>query len=390
MELSFDNTEIAFAHKSKRDLWRAKKLFQAFSYPFLVDYGPSIANAALTIKLPIKGIIKGTLFHQFCGGETIEESYPSALELHKNGIGAILDYSVEGKGNTESFKRTHGELKHVIQYAAKRPEFPFAVFKCTGIGSFSMFQDAGVNPKGKESVQFKEFYGRFEELCSLAYQNKVKLLIDAEESWIQNAIAEVTYEMMEKYNKDEAIIFNTIQMYRTTRIEEIEKQISAARNGGYKLGFKLVRGAYMEKERERAEELNYHSPIQLDKHSTDADYNKAVTVCFKNRELVEVMAGSHNEESAYHLAKLIQDAGVEHDDKRFWFAQLYGMSDHISFNLAKAGFNVAKYLPYGPVKEVLPYLSRRAKENSSVKGQAGRELNLLDNEIKRRKSIQKG
>jgi proline dehydrogenase len=292
---------------------------------------------------------------------------------------------VEGEGNVESFKATQEELKRVIAYADTRPEFPFAVFKCTGIGAFSMLQEVSTNSNGRESDQYKAFYNRFEELCSLAHQNKVKLLVDAEESWIQKAIDDVTYEMMERFNREEAYIFNTIQMYRTTRVEEINSQIKRAKEKGYKLGFKLVRGAYMEKERERAEEKGYTSPIQIDKQSTDTDYNKAVQLCFEHRDMVEVMAGSHNEESAYLLTKLIQENGIEPSDKRFWFAQLYGMSDHISFNLAKAGFNVAKYLPYGPVKEVLPYLSRRAKENSSVKGQAGRELNLINKEIKRRK-----
>jgi proline dehydrogenase len=387
MKLSFDDTQHAFAHKSNFDLQKAYRLFQTFSYPWLVSNGPKLANFALSIGLPIKGLIKKTIFHQFCGGETITESAKSAIELHANGIGAILDYSVEGGADNQAYAAAFEELKKVILEAANQPAYPFAVFKCTGIGSFSALVAAseGVSLSTKQNNELSDVSSRVHQLCALAAQHNVKILIDAEETWIQKAIDELAVVNMQEFNQEQAIVYNTIQLYRTGRIAEIQHQIAAARAGGYKLGFKLVRGAYMEKERLRAIEKGYVSPIQVSKENTDRDYNEALTLCFENRDVVSVMAGTHNEGSSYLLAQLIAEAKLDKKDDRFWFAQLYGMSDHISFNLAHAGYNVAKYLPYGPVKEVLPYLSRRAQENSSVKGQAGRELSLIITEMKRRK-----
>jgi len=387
MKLSFDDTQRAFAHKSNFDLQKAYRLFQTFSYPWLVNNGPKLANFALSIGLPINGLIKKTIFHQFCGGETITESAKSAIELHANGIGAILDYSVEGEADNHAYIAAFEELKKVILEAAHQPAYPFAVFKCTGIGSFNALVAAseGGSLTAKQTEDLAELSTRVNQLCALAAHHKVKILIDAEETWIQQAIDELVVANMREFNHEQVIVYNTIQLYRTGRIAEIQRQIAAARASNYKLGFKLVRGAYMEKERLRAAEKGYVSPIQVSKENTDSDYDEALRLCFENRDVVSVMAGTHNEASSYLLAQLIADAQLDKKDDRFWFAQLYGMSDHISFNLAHAGYNVAKYLPYGPVKEVLPYLSRRAQENSSVKGQAGRELSLIITEIKRRK-----
>jgi proline dehydrogenase len=387
MKLSFDDTQRAFAHKSNFDLQKAYRLFQTFSYPWLVNNGPKLATFALSIGLPINGLIKKTIFHQFCGGETITESAKSAIELHANGIGAILDYSVEGEADNQAFIAAFEELKKVILEAAHQPAYPFAVFKCTGIGSFNALVAAseGGSLTAKQTEELAELSTRVNQLCALAAHHKVKILIDAEETWIQQAIDELAVANMREFNQEQVIVYNTIQLYRTGRIAEIQRQIAAARAGGYKLGFKLVRGAYMEKERLRAAEKGYVSPIQVSKENTDSDYDEALKLCFENKDVVSIMAGTHNESSSYLLAQLIADAQLDKKDDRFWFAQLYGMSDHISFNLAHEGYNVAKYLPYGPVKEVLPYLSRRAQENSSVKGQAGRELSLIITEMKRRK-----
>ena len=389
MSLLFDNTEIAFKHKSNSDLKKARSLFKAFEFPSIVYFGPKLANLFLKMKLPIKGLIKKTIFHQFCGGETIKESNQFAKELYKNGRGAILDYSVEGEGTVENFKKTFHELKRVIDEAANKPEYPFAVFKSSGIGSFSVLAAKSANNDlyKEQQNQYLDLVERIHFLCKHAHQNNVKLLIDAEETWIQDAVDEIVYNNAKEFNRDDIIIYNTIQLYRKGMIEEINKQIDLARKFGYKIGFKLVRGAYMEKEAERAQEMNYLNPIQDSKEDTDRDYNLALELCFKNRDIVAVMAGTHNEKSCLLLASLIEDDNISKSDDRFWFAQLYGISDHISFNLAYAGFNVAKYLPYGPVKEVLPYLSRRAQENSSVKGQSSRELSLIRKEIKRRKAL---
>lgn len=393
MNLSFDNTEVAFAHKTNADLKKAYRLFQTFGSPFLVKYGPKLTNLALNFGLPIKGIIKKTLFAQFCGGETIAESFPSAKQLYENGIGAILDYSVEGEGTGENFAKAFGELQKVIIEATDKPEYPFAVFKCTGIGNFQMLANVtsalrnGAETTYRDELDYQHFRSRFEALCKLAYENGTKLFVDAEETWIQDAIDEITYQNMANYNIDNTILYNTIQLYRTERIPEMKYRIEEARIGGYKIGFKLVRGAYMEKEAARAAELGYQNPIHRSKKETDDDYNAALKLCFENRDVVSICAGTHNEESSLILAHLLESGEIDRNDDRFWFAQLYGMSDHISYNLAASGYNVAKYLPYGPIKEVLPYLSRRAQENSSVKGQAGRELTLISAELKRRRLV---
>ena len=391
MKLSCENTEIAFAHKSNLGLQKAYWLFKAFGFPFIVNKGPRLANAALNLGLPIKGLIKSTLFSQFCGGETIAECYPSAKQLYKNRIGAILDYSVEGEGTGEDFAKAFGELQKVIIEATDKPEYPFAVFKCTGIGNFKMLMNVTnamrevENTTYRDDLDFQHFRSRFEALCKLAYENNTKLFVDAEETWIQDAIDEIAYQNMALYNKEKAIVYNTIQLYRKDRIPEMKYRIEEARIGEYKIGFKLVRGAYMEKEANRAVEFGYDNPIQNSKKDTDEDYDEAIRLCFECRDVVSFCAGTHNEKSSLFLAQLIDESDVAVNDDRFWFAQLYGMSDNISYNLAAAGYNVAKYLPYGPIKGVLPYLSRRAQENSSVKGQASRELNLIQQEIKRRK-----
>lgn len=391
MNLSFDNTEVAFSHKSNRDLKKAYRLFQAFNYPFLVNHGPRLANIALNLRLPIKPIIKNTLFAQFCGGETIQESYPTAKQLYASGIGAILDYSVEGEGTGEDYIKAFGELQKVIIEATDKPEYPFAVFKCTGIGMFPMLENKsaellhGDETDKEDDLDYQHFKSRFEALCKLAYENNTKLFVDAEETWIQPAIDYITYKNMAVYNRDKAIVYNTIQLYRKGRITEMERQITKAKNAGYKIGFKLVRGAYMEKEGARAKEMGYENPINNSKADTDSDYDKAIALCVAHKDVVSICAGTHNEKSSMLLVDLLEEHKIDRKDDRFWFAQLYGMSDHISYNLANEGFNVAKYLPYGPVREVLPYLSRRAQENSSVKGQAGRELRLITTELKRRK-----
>lgn len=387
MDLSFDNTEIAFKHKTTKELQKARRLFGMFNNKFLVEQGPKLASLGLTMGLPIKGMIKNTIFDQFCGGEDIESSYPYAKKLNDNGIGAILDFSVEGEGNEKSYQRAFEQIQQVILYAAGKPGFPFAVFKCTGLGPIELMEkkSAGEKFTRDEEILYQTYIGRVDHLCHLAKENHVRLFIDAEESWIQPAIDDLTYSLMAKYNQEECIVFNTIQLYRKNQIGEIEHQISTARTKGYNIGFKLVRGAYMEKEAERAKTMGYPNPIQDSKEATDTDYNIALRLCFKNRDITQISAGTHNEESCYLLAQLIAEHDVPKNDQRFWFAQLYGMSDHISYNLAADGYNVAKYLPYGPVKDVLPYLARRAKENSSVKGQVGRELRLISKEIIRRR-----
>nr|WP_294858721.1 proline dehydrogenase family protein [uncultured Fluviicola sp.] len=388
--ISFNNTEIAFKHKSNKDLKRAHFLFSVMASPFLVKTGKGLARFGLNIGLPIKGMIKATIFEQFCGGETIEECTSTIDTMWKNHVGTILDYSVEGKTSAEDFEYTTKEIIATIHKAKGNPGIPFAVFKVTGISRFSLLELTNNGTEGISESDLKEYHEtveRVNRICKEAFEASVPVFIDAEESWIQDVIDRITHEMMLKYNKEHAIVFNTVQMYRHDRLEFLMNSITWAKAENIQYGVKLVRGAYMEKERKRAAENNYPSPIQPDKATCDTDYNKALEFLVKPEILthMSLCAGSHNEDSSAYLASLIESKGIDKSNKRIWFAQLLGMSDHISYTLASEGFNVAKYVPYGPVKEVIPYLFRRADENTSVKGQTGRELKLIKEEIKRRK-----
>jgi proline dehydrogenase len=386
--VSFENTEIAFKSKTDKDLNRAYWLFKIIGNPSMVKFGKSATNFALNINLPINGLIKSTIFHQFCGGETINECEKTTKNLASFGIGTILDYSVEGKTSSEDFEKTCLEIIATIEKAKNSKDIPFAVFKVTGIAQHHILEKAN-NPETqlneKEQEQLEAIKSRVERICSKAHESDVAVFIDAEESWIQDIIDRITEEMILKFNKNKAIVFNTLQMYRHDRIAYLKTSLQFALQNEIHYGIKLVRGAYMEKERARALEKGYPSPIQKDKNSSDSDYNLALEIILDNIQHFALCAGTHNEESSLYLSKLIQEKGIESDDKRIYFAQLLGMSDHISYNLSNAHYNVAKYVPYGPVKEVMPYLLRRADENTSVAGQTSRELSLILKEKNRRK-----
>ena len=387
--ISFDNTEIAFKSKTTKDLKRAYWLFKMVASPIMVKFGKWATNIAIKMKLPIDGIIKKTIFKQFCGGVSIEASEATTKELAKFNIQTILDYSIEGKTKEEDFDATVLEIIHTIEQAKNSVNIPFAVFKVTGISLFDILEKAnsGIQNFSKEDLlEYQKVIERVDTICSVAHKNSIPIFIDAEETWIQNTIDDIVLQMSIKYNREKTIIFNTIQLYRHDRLDFLIKEIESAKNGNYKIGVKLVRGAYMEKERERAEQMDYPSPIQVDKESTDRDFNEALKITVENIDIISLCAGSHNEESAIILTELIQKHGISVNDKRIFFAQLLGMSDHISYNLAHENYNVAKYVPYGPVKEVLPYLIRRAEENTSVAGQTTRELSLIIKERRRRKN----
>ena len=385
--LNFDDTKVAFASKTENDLRQAYWLFRLIASPAMMVLGKHASLFALKIRLPIAGIIKKTIFHQFCGGETIAECAKTTKVLDEYQIGTILDYSVEGKDEEVEFEAGFAEIKRTIETAHNNPHIPFCVFKVSGLCRNELLEK--VSSKSElsraESEEYRALEERIDRLCSLAAQTGTPIFIDAEESWIQDTIDDITTEMMVKYNTSKAVVFNTLQMYRHDRLNHLREAHSRASEKGYFYGVKLVRGAYMEKERERAEEKGYPSPIQPDKASTDRDFDEAVKFCLNNLENISFCAGTHNEQSSLDLAEEIDKRKIDRNDPRIYFAQLYGMSDHISFNLSKAGYNVAKYVPYGPVKEVMPYLIRRAEENTSVQGQTGRELKLLMKEIKRRK-----
>lgn len=387
--ISFDNTEIAFAGKSDSDLQWSYRLFKMLGKPWLVKFGKVATNVAFAIRLPIKSLIKKTIFKQFCGGETIAECVDKIQALDQYKIGTILDYSVEGKSADGDLDNTRDEIIRTIDAAKKNKSIPFAVFKVTGIMRTDLLRKAN-NPdtvlNEQEKKDFADAFARIDAICKAAYDADVPVFADAEDSWFQDAIDRMINAMMAKYNKEKAIVYNTIQMYRHDRLEFLKKTLVESKQGNYYIGIKLVRGAYMEKEREEAEKGGYPSPIQPDKASTDRDYDKALELMVAEIDRCSICAGTHNENSSLHLVELLEKHGIAKDDKRVYFAQLLGMSEHISYNLAHAGYNIAKYVPYGPVKEVMPYLIRRAEENTSVAGQTGRELSLIIKEKRRRKA----
>jgi proline dehydrogenase len=386
---SFDNTEIAFAAKSDKDLQWSYRLFKMIGKSWLVKAGNVAQKVAFALRLPVKGIIRRTIFKQFCGGETINECDGKIADLGKFNVGTILDYSVEGKESEADLDQTKDEIIATIKKSKGNDDIPFAVFKPTGICRIDILEkvnDLEAKLTDVEKRDWDNAMNRVDEICKTAFDLDVPLFIDAEDSWYQDTIDRMVDAMMAKYNKEKAVVFNTLQMYRHDRLRFLELSHKKAKQEGYILGVKLVRGAYMEKERERADEKGYVSPIHKDKNATDVDYNLALVYMIENIDKIHFCAGTHNEESSLLLTKLMEKHQIDKTDKRIYFAQLLGMSDHISFNLAHEGYNVSKYVPYGPIKEVMPYLLRRAEENTSVAGQVGRELGLILKERSRRKA----
>ncbi|NVO19426.1 MAG: proline dehydrogenase family protein [Bacteroidetes bacterium] len=385
--VEFNNTEIAFRYKTNAGMRRAYWLFRMISNPGLVKFIKKFTLIALKLRLPVAWAIKPTLYRHFVGGETIEECLATTELLGKYHVRTILDYSVEGGKDIATMERTLAETLRTVENAANNPNIPFAVFKPTAFASAEVLTMASEgktlnNEVVQGIIRFRQYV---DVLCNSAWEKGIPIMIDAEDSWYQDFIDEVVTEMMQKYNKEKAIVFNTLQMYRTDRIDFLKKSIGKARTGNYFLGIKFVRGAYMEKERKRASEMGYPSPIQPDKAATDQSYDEALRISISNLDQMMLFNGSHNENSNMLLVELMESNGIRKDDPRVWFSQLYGMSDHISFNLANAGYNVAKYVPYGPIHNILPYLLRRAEENTAIAGQTGRELSLILAEQKRRK-----
>ena len=382
----FDNTEIAFQYRSDKELKHARFLFSSMGSPTLTNIGIKLTKLALALHLPVKSIIKSTLFDHFCGGETMEDAAQTAAMLGKYGIGTILDYGVEGKESERDFDKAVPEFIKAIKYAATSRNIPFISLKITGFAYFALLEKIHADEKltNDETAAWKRVYGRIDQICQAAADNDIMVLVDAEESWIQKPVDELTNVMMSRYNKAKVIVFNTFQLYRHDRLVFLKESYEAAKTQGYLLGAKLVRGAYMEKERTRAAEKGYPSPIQPDKQAADTDYDAAVLFCLQHLNNLALFIGTHNESSCLKAAKYMQEHGIKANTEKVYFSQLYGMSDNVSFNLAHEGYHVAKYLPYGPVNDVIPYLMRRAQENTSVAGQTGRELSLINKEIKRR------
>ena len=393
MNISFDNTENAFAYKTDKELKGARFLFRTMGFPWFVQVGTRLTPFIMKTGLPVHGLIRKTIFKEFVGGETLEETAAVGSVLGKYGVQVILDYGVEGKEGEDSFDHATEEFIRVINYAATQNNIPFISVKVTGLARFGLLRTldeaprlrSGIHDHEEEIAEWDRVRDRMYTICETAAEKNIGVLIDAEESWIQDPVDRLTIEMMEAFNKEKVIVYNTIQLYRHDRLHFLKLSHRIARQQGFMLGVKLVRGAYMEKERSRANEKGYASPIQPNKESTDRDYNEAVQYCINNLGQISVIVASHNEESNLLAARLLDEKGIPHNHSHIHFSQLYGMSDNITFNLAKEGFNVSKYLPFGPIRDVIPYLMRRAQENSSVSGQTGRELSLIKKELQRRK-----
>jgi proline dehydrogenase len=402
--ISFDNTAIAFAPKSDQELKDAHWLFSMMGKPWLVQLGSRLAPWAINVGLPVKGLIRKTIFRQFVGGETLADTIPVAKKLGEYGVQVILDYGVEGKEGEANYDHARDEFIRVIRFAATQPNIPFMSIKVTGLARFALlekldglmhkaegrslaehYQKALMLLSAEESNEWQRVHERVKQICEAAKAARVGFLVDAEETWIQDPVDALTMQMMEQYNREEVVVYNTIQLYRHDRLAFLKESYQTAEEKDFILGAKLVRGAYMEKERKRAQEKNYPSPIQPDKEASDRDYNEAVRFCIGHLDRIAVIVASHNEYSNSLAAQLMMEKGLPLDHAHVHFSQLLGMSDNITFNLAGAGCRVSKYLPFGPIKDVVPYLMRRAQENTSVGGQTSRELALIQKELKRRK-----
>ncbi|SFA90137.1 L-proline dehydrogenase [Flavobacterium swingsii] len=387
MDKIFDNTQNAFSLKSDTELDRAYFLFKMIAVQPLVRIGTAVTNFALNANLPVEGLIRATVFDHFCGGVSEDDCIPVVDKMFTKGVSSVLDYSVEGKEDEAHFDDAMQMTLKIIDFAKEKKAIPFAVFKPTGFGRFELYEKLGEGQTLTEAEQaeWNRVEQRFEKVCKKAFENDISLLIDGEESWMQDAADELVARMMQKYNKQKPIVYNTLQMYRWDRLDYLKKLHEQAKTEGFYIGMKLVRGAYMEKENKRAEEKGYKSPICESKQATDDNFDAAVSYMINNIDKMAIFAGTHNELSSYTLMQKMQEKGISKNDSRLWFGQLYGMSDNISYNLANEGYNVAKYLPFGPVKDVMPYLIRRAEENTSVAGQTSRELLLIKTERNRRK-----
>ena len=383
----FDNTETAFRLKSDSELERAYFLFKMISIEPLVKIGTAATKFALNMRLPVEGLIRSTVFDHFCGGVNESDCMPVVDNLYDVGVFSVLDYSVEGKEGNDQLDSTLNKILELTDFSETKKAMPFSVFKPTGLGRFELYQKISekIECSDEEVEEWERVVNRFDNACNAALNANITLLIDAEESWMQNAADQLCEKMMLAYNKERAVVFNTLQCYRWDRFNYLKEAHRKAKEGGYKLGYKIVRGAYLEKENDRAEEKGYTSPMHKSKQATDDCFNKILNYILSNIDDIELFIGTHNEESVYLAMDLMKEKNIAINDSRVWFGQLYGMSDHISFNLGVLGYNIAKYIPFGPVKDVMPYLIRRAEENTSVAGQTSRELSLLKREKERRK-----
>jgi len=387
MKQIFENTAIAFDLKTDSELERAYFLFKLIANEPLVRIGTAVTNFALKAHLPVDGLIRATVFDHFCGGTSEQDCLPLIDRMFQKGVCSVLDYSVEGKEEEAQFDKALENTLRTLDFVKEKEAIPFAVFKPTGFGRLSLYEKVGAKEPLSETEQkeWERICYRYDTVCKKAFNLDVTLLIDAEESWMQDAADELAVAMMEKYNTEKAIVFNTLQTYRWDRLDYLKRLHKTAQIKKFHIGMKVVRGAYMEKENDRAAERGYPTPICATKNATDLNFDATASYMLQNLENMAIFAGTHNEASSYRILEIMESEGIPCNNPKVWFGQLYGMSDHISYNLAAKGYNVAKYLPYGPVRDVMPYLIRRAEENTSVAGQTNRELELIKQERRRRK-----
>ncbi|MBT8244780.1 MAG: proline dehydrogenase [Winogradskyella sp.] len=383
----FNNTQTAFSLKTDSELERAYFLFKMISKEPLVRIGTAVTKFALNASLPVEGLIRSTVFDHFCGGVNEKDSLPVIDKMFTKGVSSVLDYSVEGKEYDAQFDEVCEKILKIVNFCHDREAMPIVVFKPTAFGRIYLYEkkSEGIRFSPEELEEWNRVVERFHKVCRFSKEKDVEVLIDGEESWMQTAADDLVEDMMRTYNTEKAIVYNTLQLYRWDRVDYLKALHKRAKTEGFKIGMKIVRGAYMEKERSRAEELGYPSPICETKQITDNNFNEGLRYILENNTDISIFIGTHNELSCYLAIDIMEDLNIDKSDNNVWFGQLYGMSDHISFNLAESGYNVAKYLPFGPVKDVMPYLIRRAEENTSVAGQTNRELELIKNERKRRK-----
>ena len=383
-----DNTKNGFILKSNFELKKAYILFKVISSRTLTNLGKNLLELSLKLKLPVLFIVRATVFRQFCSGENLQESYETVKKLNKKNVKSYLHYSVEGLENEKTYDNSLNEVVKSIEFAASKDILDYTVFKPTAVAS-SVILNKVTEEKELSSFEkglYIRIVDRFDIICKTAFENQIKILVDAEESWLQDAIHDIVLKMMIKYNTDNTIVYNTSQMYRHDRLKYLKELKKKSIENKFQIGIKLVRGAYIEKENRRAKKYSYKSPICESKHATDTNFNEGANFILSNLENFSLFCGSHNEKSIYNILDIMRESKMQNNNPKIWFGQLYGMSDNISFNLAEEGYNVIKYLPFGPIKEVIPYLIRRAEENTSVKGQTSRELELIKKELKRRKS----
>ena len=383
-----DNTKNGFILKSNFELKKAYILFKVISSRTLTNLGKNLLELSLKLKLPVLFIVRATVFRQFCSGENLQESYETVKKLNKKNVKSYLHYSVEGLENEKTYDNSLNEVVKSIEFAASKDILDYTVFKPTAVAS-SVILNKVTEEKELSSFEkglYIRIVDRFDIICKTAFENQIKILVDAEESWLQDAIDDIVLKMMIKYNTDNTIVYNTSQMYRHDRLKYLKELKKKSIENNFQIGIKLVRGAYIEKENRRAKKYSYKSPICESKHATDTNFNEGANFILSNLDNFSLFCGSHNEKSIYNILDIMRESKMQNNNPKIWFGQLYGMSDNISFNLAEEGYNVIKYLPFGPIKEVIPYLIRRAEENTSVKGQTSRELELIKKELKRRKS----